>query len=109
MYVQLPEAIAAYFQADRDKNPDAVAASFSDDAVVTDERNVYRGRDAIRRWRAEASTKYTYTVTPFAMTTEGHRTVVSSHLVGDFPGSPLDLRYFFVLEKEKIAELEIKL
>ena len=108
MYVQLPEAITAYFQADRNKNADAVAACFSDDAVVTDERNVYRGRDAIRRWRAEASTKYTYTVTPFAMTAEGHRTVVSSHLVGDFPGSPLDLRYFFVLEKEKIAELEIK-
>ncbi|MET3614342.1 ketosteroid isomerase-like protein [Rhizobium aquaticum] len=108
MYFQLPEAIAAYFKADRNTNADALAACFSDDAVVTDERNVYRGRDAIRRWRAEASTKYTYTVTPFAMTTEGHRTVVSSHLVGDFPGSPLDLRYFFVLDKEKIAELEIK-
>lgn len=107
MYFELPEAIDAYFQADRNKNADAVAACFSDDAVVTDERNVYRGRDAIRRWGAAASTKYTYTVTPFAMTTEGHRTVVSSHLVGDFPGSPLDLRYFFVLEKETIAELEI--
>lgn len=108
MYFQLPEAIAAYFQADRNANADAVAASFSNDAVVTDEKNVYRGRDAVRRWRAEASTKYTYTVVPFALTAEGDRTVVSSHLTGDFPGSPIDLRYFFVLEGDKIAELEIK-
>ncbi|HZG28038.1 MAG TPA: nuclear transport factor 2 family protein [Ensifer sp.] len=108
MYFQLPEAIAAYFQADRNTNADAVAACFNENAVVTDESNVYRGRDAIRRWRAEASTKYTYTVVPFAMTAEGDRTVVSSHLTGDFPGSPIDLRYFFVLDGNKIAELEIK-
>jgi hypothetical protein len=109
MDIQLPETIAAYFRADRNTNAEAVAACFSDNAVVTDEKNVYRGRDAIRRWKAEASTKYTYTVAPFAMTMEGPRTVVTSHLVGDFPGSPVDLRYFFVLEKEKIAELEIAL
>ncbi len=108
MYFQLPEAVATYFQADRNTNADAVAASFSENAVVTDENNLYRGRDAIRRWRAEASAKYTYTVVPFAMTEEGDRTVVSSHLTGDFPGSPIDLRYFFVLEDDKIAELEIK-
>ncbi|HWU64269.1 MAG TPA: nuclear transport factor 2 family protein [Ensifer sp.] len=108
MYFQLPEVIAAYFQADRNTNADAVAACFGDDALVTDERNVYRGRDAIRRWRAEASTTYTYTVVPFAMTAEGDRTVVSSHLTGDFPGSPIDLRYFFLLDGDKITELEIK-
>jgi hypothetical protein len=34
---------------------------------------------------------------------------VTSHLVGDFPGSPVDLRYFFVLDGDKIASLEISL
>jgi hypothetical protein len=32
---------------------------------------------------------------------------VTSHVVGDFPGSPVNLRYFFVLEGDKIASLEI--
>jgi len=33
--------------------------------------------------------------------------VVTSHVVGDFPGSPIDLRYLFVLDDDRIAELEI--
>jgi len=32
---------------------------------------------------------------------------VTSHLVGDFPGSPMNLRYRFTLERGKIASLEI--
>ena len=32
---------------------------------------------------------------------------MTSHLEGDFPGSPLDLRYFFTLDGDKIAALEI--
>ncbi|MCD2174282.1 nuclear transport factor 2 family protein [Rhizobium sp. C4] len=107
MDMQLPKAISAYFQADQNTDATAIAECFSDDAVVTDEQNVYRGRDAIRRWKDESSAKFSYTVEPFAIADDGHRTVVTSHLVGDFPGSPIDLRYFFVLKGDKIAELEI--
>ena len=107
MNLELPKQISAYFEADRHRNPDAVAACFSEDAVVRDEHKTHAGREAIRRWKAEASTRFTYTVEPFAIGTEGPRTVVTSHLVGDFPGSPVDLKYFFVLEGECIAELEI--
>jgi len=35
------------------------------------------------------------------------KTVVTSHLVGNFPGSPVDLRFFFGLEGDKISSLEI--
>ncbi len=72
-----------------------------------DEGNSYAGRDAIRQWMANASTQYSYTVEPFALSEEGGRAVITSHLVGNFPGSPVDLRYFFVLRGNKIAELEI--
>lgn len=108
MDMQLSEVVSAYFRADRTSDADAVAACFSENAVVKDEQNVYVGRDAIRRWKAEASAKFSYTVAPFAIASAGHRMVVTSHLVGDFPGSPIDLRYFYVLEGDKIAELEIK-
>ena len=107
MTIQLPEVIAGYFAADKKGNAKAISEYFTPDAVVKDEGNTYTGRDAIRQWMANASTKYTYTVEPFSIAEEGGRTVVKSHLVGNFPGSPVDLRYFFVLHGDLIAELEI--
>ena len=103
----LPKPIAAYFEADRSRDADAVAACFSDDAVVTDERRTHTGRDAIRRWKAEASTAYAYTVEPVALSAEKDRAVVTGHVVGNFPGSPIDLRYVFRLDGDRIAALEI--
>ncbi|POF34471.1 nuclear transport factor 2 family protein [Roseibium marinum] len=107
MDMQLPGPIAAYFEADRSRNVDAVAKCFNEDAAVNDERQVHAGREAIRRWKAEASSKFSYTVEPVAIGMEGDRTVVTGRVVGNFPGSPVDLRYFFVMRGEKIAELEI--
>lgn len=106
MSITLPTPIAAYFAADR-TDGDAVAQCFSEGAVVVDERKAYSGRDAIRRWRAEAASKYTYVAEPFAITEENGETVVTSRLTGNFPGSPIDLRYAFVLEGNFIARLEI--
>ena len=107
MNIDLPEVIDAYFKADKKGNANAISECFTQDAVVVDEGNTYTGRDAIRQWVATASTKYTYTVEPFALAQEDGRTVVTSHLVGNFPGSPVDLRYSFVLKDGIIAELEI--
>lgn len=107
MAIELPNPIADYFEADRQKGAEAIARCFAEDAVVRDEGHTYTGRDAIRQWKADSSTKYTYTSEPVTIATERGRTVVTSHLAGDFPGSPVDLRYFFVLKDGKIAELEI--
>ncbi|PHR19155.1 MAG: polyketide cyclase [Sphingopyxis sp.] len=107
MPIELPETIAQYFAADKTADPKAIAECFTREAVVLDEGNIYTGRDAIEQWMANASTQYSYTVEPFAIAEEGGRVVISSHLVGNFPGSPVDLRYFFILQGDKIAELEI--
>lgn len=107
MSIELPKVIETYFSADKKGNAQAISECFTEDATVIDEGNTYTGRDAIRQWMANASTKYTYTVEPFSMTEEDGRIVIISHLVGNFPGSPVDLRYFFVLSGDKVAELEI--
>jgi allantoicase len=106
MAIDLPRAIAAYFAADR-RDGDAVAGCFTEHATVKDEGQTYTGREAIRRWRTDTSTKYDYVSEPFAITTKDGVTVVTSHLTGNFPGSPVDLRYFFRLEADKISALEI--
>ena len=107
MTIQLPSEIAAYFAADKQGDAEALSECFAQSAAVIDEGNTYEGRDAIKNWMAQASTEYTYTVEPFALTEEDECTVVTSHLVGNFPSSPVDLRYRFVLDGDKIAKLEI--
>ena len=106
MFPRLPGPIAAYFTADS-INGDAVARCFTDDAIVTDEGQTHRGTAAIKEWKDKASLKFTYTTEPFASNIESGLTVVTSHVVGNFPGSPVDLRYAFGLEGDKIASLRV--
>ena len=102
----LPEPIAAYFDADRHDGA-AVARCFTANGVVLDEGKTHAGHAAIAAWKTDASAKYAYTATPHTLQNDGRRHVVISEVAGNFPGSPLDLRYVFVLERGKIASLEV--
>jgi len=104
--LDLPEPIAAYFAADK-RDIEAIAQCFTKDAVVKDEGHTYTGVMAIKQWKAKTSTKDTYTSQPFAWEQRDGTTVVTSRLTGNFPGSPVDLRFFFRLERGKIEFLEI--
>jgi hypothetical protein len=106
MLITLPPSIAAYFDADREGG-DAIAVCFSPDAVVKDEGQTYRGREEIRRWREDVAAKFSYTCEPLAVEEHGERTVVTCRLEGNFPGSPVNLRFFFRVAAEEIKELEI--
>lgn len=106
MSIDLPSPIAAYFAADRARR-DEVAQCFAEDGIVTDEGRSHVGRDAIHRWKTGASTKYDYVSEPYAIEESDGRTVVTSRVTGNFPGSPVDLRYAFTLDGGKIARLEI--
>lgn len=107
MTIELPRPIAAYFDADRSGNAEAVAACFSVDGIVKDERRTHLGRAAVRRWKEEASSRFSYTVEPLAIDTREGRTEVEGRVSGDFSGSPVDLRYIFVLDEDCISRLEI--
>jgi hypothetical protein len=106
MAIDLPKPIVDYFQADQGGRG-AVADCFTDAATVTDEGKTYVGRNAIREWKRASSQKYSYTVDPFSVEEVGGKIVVTAHVAGNFPGSPVDLRYFFQLEHGMIASLEI--
>jgi hypothetical protein len=108
MPIDPPRPILAYFEADQGDRG-AIADCFTDEATVTDEGNTHHGRSAIRDWKTASSKKYSYTIEPFSVDEIGGKTVVTAHVVGNFPGSPIDLRYFFLLEHDKIASLEIKI
>ncbi len=106
MTLNLPKPVAAYFTSDKGDS-EAVSLCFTDDAVVKDEGHTYNGRAAIKKWKEEASAKYEYTSEPVAYEQKDGNSVVTCHLTGNFPGSPINLRFFFRIDGDKIAFLEI--
>ena len=104
--IELPTPIAAYFAADV-ADAKGVARCFTENAVVIDEHRAHQGRAAIARWKADATAKYHYTSEPLTVRVSGADVVVIARVDGDFPGSPVELRYCFALEGDEIARLEI--
>lgn len=105
--LSLPEPIEAYFEADK-RGGSAVARCFTNDGTVLDEGKTHTGVAAIEAWKAGTSAQYSYVAEPFALEKKDRAYVVTSRVSGNFPGSPVDLRYTFTLERGKIASLEIK-
>jgi hypothetical protein len=106
MTLNLPMPIATYFIADKGDS-EAVSQCFTENAVVKDEGHTYHGRAAIKQWKADVSAKYEYTSELLACEQKDDRIVVTCRLTGNFPGSPVNLRFFFELEGDKVASLEI--
>jgi hypothetical protein len=104
--IKMPPSIATYFKEDT-HDAGRVAQCFTENAVVIDERREHHGRPAIANWKAAATAKYHYTSEPIGIETPGTDLTVTARLVGDFPGSPVNLKYHFTLEDDKIARLEI--
>ncbi len=106
MTVKLPKPIAAYFAADT-ADGEAVSHCFAENALVKDEGHTYHGRAAIKKWKDESAAKYQYTCEPIVCEDENGKSVITCRLVGNFPGSPADLRFAFELTGEQIVSLEI--
>lgn len=104
--LNLPEPIAAYFHADK-RDGRAVASCFANHGHVTDEGRTHVGASAIEAWKDETSTRFSYRADPVSMEKTDRTHIVTSRVSGTFPGSPVDLRFIFSLEHDKIASLEI--
>jgi hypothetical protein len=105
--LDLPEPIAAYFDADK-RDGEAVARCFTKQGMVVDEGQTHSGPAAIKAWKTAASANYSYTTEPLAVEQKDGRYIVTCRLTGNFPGSPVLLRFSFHLERGKIASLEIR-
>ncbi len=103
----LPGPVGEYFAAANERAPDRVAACFAPTATVRDEGREIRGRRDIRNWAQHTGDTYGYTATVTAVEQTPDLVVVTAKLVGEFPGSPIDLRYRFALASGLIARLEI--
>jgi hypothetical protein len=105
--MDVPEIISRYFQLASSADRESYFALFADDAVVTDEGNTYRGVDAIRAWRTTVP-PVTYSVADIETSDNGKAARVTAEIAGDFPGSPVMLRFEFGgLTDQLIGSLKI--
>ncbi|KAG8153165.1 nuclear transport factor 2 family protein [Burkholderia catarinensis] len=108
MSLSLPDPVSAYFKISNGEDITHIARVFAQDALVVDEGRTYQGHDAIESWRRETRKKFEYTVEPVGVSREGGRLTVTANVVGDFPGSPVQLDHVFSLEGDRIKSLEIR-
>lgn len=88
-------------------DPQAVARCFTEDAVVLDEGREHYGSAAIAAWNADVIAKYACTTEPVSSQTIGAQTTVIANVSGNFPGSPIRLRFRFTVAGDLIIRLEI--
>src|SRR5438309_11018307 len=108
MSVDLPTPISIYIAAENRGDTEALAECFAEDAVVRDEGKTIEGLAAIKEWKAETKKKYQHTIEPLSSIQKDDKTIVTNRLTGNFPGSPIELEFVFMLDRDKIVSLEIR-
>ncbi|WDU65323.1 nuclear transport factor 2 family protein [Pseudomonas poae] len=107
---ELAPAIVAYLAATNTRDTSAVADCFADDANVFDEGQHQVGTAAIARWMEDTGRRYQPRVDVLKVQYRTGKVLVNNVVSGNFPGSPLELRYTFRLnEQGKISRLDISL
>ena len=106
--MDMPEILGAYFAADKGKDASILTSVFANDAVVHDEGQKHVGAKAIRDWWLAAKAKYNHVAEPIDAHQTGNEIIVRAKVSGQFPNSPIELRYFFVIKEGKVAEMGVK-
>jgi len=107
MSLSLPSPVSAYFEISNGPDIARIVRCFTQDAVVVDEGRTHVGHDAIQSWQREVREKFEYTIQPLSVVQDGDRLRVATNVVGNFPGSPVQLDHVFDLAGERIRSLEI--
>ena len=100
------QTIDRYFELATRADSEPYFDLFAPDAVVEDEGREHHGIDAIRRWRTEVPQVH-YDV--LSVVESGAGSTTTAQISGDFPGSPVNLSYWFELAPDgRIAVLRIR-
>lgn len=106
MNADFPDLIARYFEHAVAPDREQWFALFADDVMIEDDGRTHRGIDEVRQWRSEVPS-VTYSINDVA-TQDGYQ-VATADIAGDFPGSPIPLRFHFIeVEGGLIKHLAIR-
>jgi hypothetical protein len=105
MSLTVSPPVATYLNGSNAFDALAAAQAFAANAVVHDEGRERRGHDAVLEWLHEVIAAYQAKVEPISFDEKSG--VLTGRVSGEFPGSPIVLRYAFTLADGKIAALRI--
>ncbi len=108
MIDNLPKPIALYVEAENTGDVKLFDQCFAEDAVVRDENETHEGLGAIKEWKAETKKKYQHTIESLKFLEKDGKNIVTNRLTGNFPGSPIELEFVFIVRGDKIVSLEIR-
>jgi ketosteroid isomerase-like protein len=105
--IKLPPVIQKYVGASNRHDVKSILSCFSNDAVVHDEQETFRGKRAIERWIVKTIARYKFQFKPLSVENERPVVIVAIEVSGTFPGSPVTLDYRFKVEKNNVSSLTI--
>ncbi|WP_410594213.1 nuclear transport factor 2 family protein [Amycolatopsis sp. lyj-23] len=104
----LPATVRDFFAAHVVRDADTASSFLTEDAVVVDQDETFRGREAIHAFLRDAGSEFEYTTEQLgAHRVDDAHWVVTVRLEGTFPGGVAELDYRFALRDDLIAELVI--
>src|SRR5260221_14469626 len=102
MIDNLPKPIALYVEAENTGDGKLFNQCFDEDAVVRDENETHEGLGAIKEWKVETKKKYQHTIEALKFLEKDGKNIVTNRLTGNFPGSPIEVEFFFIVRGDKL-------
>lgn len=111
--LQLPPPIRAFIAATNARDTSGLFAALGASAVITDEGHEYRGVEAIKDWSDEKYIGAGVTLDPVNVINRDRKTIVTAEVDGNFDRTglpdPFYMDFHFIVDGDKIAELNIRL
>lgn len=105
--MNLPKVISELIRTQNNFDSAAYANCFSESAVVFDEGKTHTGRKEIEDWIADSNERYQSTMKPLSYEVNGKESILKAEVSGNFPGSPLVLKFNFEIVDEQIQNLNV--
>ncbi|MET8998492.1 nuclear transport factor 2 family protein [Amycolatopsis sp. Hca4] len=104
----LPATVREFFAAHVVRDADTASSFLTEDAVIIDQDETFRGREDVHAFLRDAGSEFEYTTEQLgAHRADDNHWVVTVRLEGTFPGGIAELDYRFTLRDDRIAEIVI--
>jgi ketosteroid isomerase-like protein len=104
----LPATVRDFLSAHVVRDADTGSSFLTEDAVIVDQGETFRGRERTHAFLRDAGSEFEYTTEQIgARRVDETHWVVTLRLEGTFPGGVADLGYRFTLRDDLVAELVI--
>ncbi len=103
--MNLPKVVEQLVKTQNEFDSAAYAQCFTETAVVFDEGKTHTGRPAIEQWIDKTNKDYRATMKPLEYSETEQ--ILSSEVSGNFPGSPIVLKYHYEFKDGLIQALRI--